>query len=213
MEFNRGGEVFSDLGEKIGTLDRVVLDPDTQDVTHIVVKKGLLITTDKLIPVSLIEESVKDKIRLSRNAEDLELFPDFEVTHFIPIHSEDREQQEKSLFWYPPLLAWKQSGGYLGYPMPTYVERKVQNIAPDLVALEEGAKVISKDGKHVGDIESIQTDPEIQRATHIVVTSGLLFRERRLIPTTWLMAVSEDEVQLSVSSDLLERLPEYDVES
>ena len=77
-----------------------------------------------------------------------------------------------------------------------------------MVALAEGAKVLSEDGEHVGNIETLITDPN-ERVTHLVISSGLLMKERKIIPSHWLGSVTEDEVHLSVESRLLERLPEY----
>ena len=77
-----------------------------------------------------------------------------------------------------------------------------------MVALAEGAKVLAEDGKHLGNIETLITDPN-ERVTHLVISSGLLTKERKIIPSHWLSAVDDDEVRLSVDSRLLERLPEY----
>jgi uncharacterized protein YrrD len=50
----KDAEVLSLAGEKIETLDRVVLDPETKEVSHIVVKKGMLFSTSKVIPISYV---------------------------------------------------------------------------------------------------------------------------------------------------------------
>lgn len=78
-----------------------------------------------------------------------------------------------------------------------------------MVALKEDAKVIASDGEHFGDIERIITDAKNEVATHLVVSSGLLRKEKRLVPTYWITDVSEDEVQLSVDSHDLDRLPDF----
>jgi hypothetical protein len=43
-----------------------------------------------------------------------------------------------------------------------------------------------------------------------VVSEGLFHKERKLVPTIWITDVDEDQVTLSVDSDLFERLPEYE---
>jgi uncharacterized protein YrrD len=78
-----------------------------------------------------------------------------------------------------------------------------------MIALSEGAKVIAENGEHVGNIETLITDPKDDRVTHVVIASGLLTKERKIIPVHWLNTVLDDEVRLSVDSRLLERLPEY----
>ena len=42
----------------------------------------------------------------------------------------------------------------MGYPIPRFV--KTEDVLPEgTIALEEGAKVISRDGKHIGNLEQV----------------------------------------------------------
>ena len=42
MQFKQGAEVFSSNGERVGTIHRTVIEPDTREITHLVIQKGLL---------------------------------------------------------------------------------------------------------------------------------------------------------------------------
>ena len=42
--------IYNQNGDKVGSIDRLVIDPRTNEVTHIVVRKGFLFTKDKVIP-------------------------------------------------------------------------------------------------------------------------------------------------------------------
>ena len=57
---------------------------------------------------------------------------------------------------------------------------------------------------------SVLTDPQENRATHLVIAKGLLSTTRKLIPTSWVSVVMPEEVHLAVSSGLIERLREYE---
>jgi sporulation protein YlmC with PRC-barrel domain len=46
MQFKENAEVFTSTGEKDGRIDRVVIDPNSNELTHLVVKKGFLFTKD-----------------------------------------------------------------------------------------------------------------------------------------------------------------------
>ena len=82
MRFKKGAEVFSGQGEKIGTLNRVILDPRTREVSDLVVGKGFLFKTDKVIPVTLVDLDVEDRIVLKKTNQDiLDDFPNFETTY------------------------------------------------------------------------------------------------------------------------------------
>jgi hypothetical protein len=89
------------------------------------------------------------------------------------------------------------------------VVKEVEHIPAHTVALKEGAKVYSADGEHVGDVERVFVDKRTDYATHFVITQGLLFKERKRIPTSWVRKVDEETVHLNVNARLLERVPDY----
>lgn len=69
---------------------------------------------------------------------------------------------------------------------------------------------MSSDGKHVGDIERMFVEPESNQATHFVISQGMFFKDRKLVPAHWVRTVDEDRVHLSVTAELLEQLPSYE---
>ena len=207
MLFKQGVDVFSSDNEKVGTLDRVVMDPKTKEVTHIIVREGFLFTEDKVVPMDLIGSVTDDRITLQGSKEHLDELPDYEETHYIPRNAAVDDDMD-TLYWNPPLDDMAGYGRYVFYPQSQYLRRTEKNIPDGMVALAEGAKVLAEDGENVGNIETLITDPN-ERVTHLVISSGLLMKERKIIPSHWLSTVTEDEVHLSVDSHLLERLPEY----
>lgn len=217
MQFKEGANVFTADGERVGTIDRVVLEPDTKEVTHLVVQKGFLFTEDKVVPMSLVGPATEERVTLREGAGDLEALPDFEESHYVPIER-GRQSAPGSAHWarplhlYPPIGTYWTTGGYADYARPQYVAKTERNIPEGTVALEEGAKVMSSDGEHVGDVERIFTDPLEERATHLLVSEGLILKDKKLIPAGWMSTVHEDEVHLLVDSDLVESLPEYQIQ-
>ena len=207
MLFKKGVDVFSSDNEKVGTLDRVVIDPKTKEVTHIIVRKGFLFREDKVVPMDLIGSVTDERIALQGSKEHLDELPEYEETHYIP-RTAALDDDMDTLYWNPPVDAWSGYGRYPIYAPSLYVRRTEKNIPEGMVALAEGAKVLSEDGEQVGNIETLVTDPN-ERVTHVVISSGLLMKERKIIPAYWLGNVTEDEVYLSVEPRLLERLPEY----
>jgi uncharacterized protein YrrD len=79
--------------------------------------------------------------------------------------------------------------------------------------LKKGVKVISNDGQNIGRLDRVITDPKNDRVTHLVISSGLLIKKRKLIPVYWLGDVLEDQVHLSVGSRLFGCLVEFRPES
>jgi uncharacterized protein YrrD len=218
MQFREGARVVTADGEKAGAIDRVVLDPDTKEVTHVVVHKGFLFTEEKVVPLSLVGQATDDKITLRLNADDLEALPDFEMAHYVAAPGDTSPVRSASahwarpLYWYPPVGSTWPVAAFVGAEEPRYVLRTEQNIPEGAVALEEGARVLASDGKYVGDVERVFTDPLDDRVTHLVVSEGLFLKERKLVPATWLSLVFEDQVSLRVDSDFVSSLPEYQLE-
>jgi uncharacterized protein YrrD len=227
MELAKGKDIYTTDGEKVGSIERVVLDPQTKEVTHVVVEKGFLFTESKVVPISMLGAETDQGITL-RDGEYVEDLATFRETDYIPAGLETEETRERAekkpvekakeypaqfaprYYWYPPVgVGWWRGLGTTTYVEPEYVRTVEFNIPEGTVALEEGAAVISSDDKHVGDVEEILTDPQESRATHFVISTGVLLKEHKLVPTQWVSTLLAREVYLSVSSGLIDDLPEY----
>ena len=212
MRLVKGAEIYSSEGQKLGNLDRVIIDPNTKEVTHLVIEKGLLFPTNKVVAIDMVNPVIKDNIALLGPQKDIDDFQDFEETHYVDLEQADYPDPEtQAVYWYPPTnFAWWRTGMDMIYPpMPVYVRKTKQNIPEGTIAVEEGAKVLSRDDKHVGNVEQVIVDSQDNRVTHFVISEGLLFKEQKLIPVFWISAIDEHEVRLSVDADLMDRLPGY----
>jgi uncharacterized protein YrrD len=218
MQFKENAEVVTAKGDKVGQIDRVVLDPRSKELTHLVVKKGFLFTKDKVVPLDRVETATENRVVLKAGKEEPDAFPEFEETHYVPIEraepaAKKRSDQLSPLAWYYPVAggAWWhiRMSGHSGISKPPYVRKTELNIPDGTVALEEGAKVVSKESEHVGEVERVYADDEEQRVTHLLISKGMISKSRKLIPTLWVDSVCDDVVRLGISEHLVEALPEY----
>jgi uncharacterized protein YrrD len=211
MQFKDNTMVYTSDGEEVGRIDRVVIDPHTKETTCLVVKEGLLFTEDKMVAVELIDSAMEEKVNLRKDAGDLQNLPLFEKTHYVYPKRDNVKQGHdtgtaKPVLWYPPLSSpW----GALNYPVPEYMKVTEQNIPEGTVALKEGAKVLSADGKQVGKIDRIFTDRETSRITHLLISKGVFLKAQKLVPAFWIDKVDEDEVVITIDSSFVESLPDY----
>ncbi len=216
MELRDGAGVYTKTGDKVGGVDRVVIDPESREITHIVVRKGTILPKDKVVPTEMIDSADEDRVVLYAAGGDLDDLPDFEEEHFVPAGNEfitgrGRAGAPMPLYWYPPLAGTSYAGGV--YPRlemdPGFAGRgrTVRNIPEDTVPLKEGAKVLAVDDESVGNIERIFTSDD--RVTHFIVSSGMISKTRKVVPVSWVNEIGEDEVYLNVGSELISSLPDY----
>lgn len=234
MKFKHGTHVYTSDERDVGTIDRVVIDPSTEEVRELIVRKGWLFSEDKVVPVNLVANATEDRVTLADTKEELDSLPPFEERYYVQPdgHTDDEraglnaaadvgieanDVYVEPIYSYPPLgTPWWGLGTYGGVVAPPlstdvpFPERVKQNIPEGTVAVREGARVYSSDDKHVGDIAEVFIDSESNRATHYVISKGLLFKESKLIPTNWVKVTGEDEVILSVKTDVVDRLPAYE---
>ncbi len=210
MQIKEGADVYTTDDSKVGVVSHVVLKPATMEVTHLIVRKGFLFTEAKVVPENLAAQTTADRINLRVAEDELDDFPEYRESQYLPAEEGDATSTT-SLFWYPTFGSWS-AGRYLPDDASLhYVKKTVTNIPADTVALAEGADVISSDDEKVGELEEIYTEPLQDRATHLIVVSGLFQKQRKLIPTEWISVVSEDTVHLAVSASFVKQLPEYEL--
>ncbi|MBX3086418.1 MAG: PRC-barrel domain-containing protein [Anaerolineae bacterium] len=221
MQFKKGTSVYTAGGDEVGHIDRVVLDPQTNEVVGVVVRKGFLFIEDKVVLSENIARSTEDRVELRADITDLDSMPTYEDVHYIPLNEANPKADTikpnmadvnyaAPVYWYPPLgLSAPYPGSGLAAAAMPYVTKTEKNIPEGTVALKEGARVISSDDQHVGDLDRIFTENRQDTATHFLISQGLFFKARKLVPINWVKSVEDNEVHLTVPAELLDRLPDY----
>jgi sporulation protein YlmC with PRC-barrel domain len=213
MQFNLDATIYSAGGDDLGKLERIVLDPGTGEISHIIVRKGWFFTEDRVIPIDLVDTASEDEIRLKDDIEDLEALPLFEESYFIDADPVERDMNTEEaraaaapLYWYPPVASPVGFPAYYGRPYVTETER---NIPDDTVPLKDNAPIFTKDGEEIGRVDQLFAD-EDGRVTHLLVSSGLIFTKRKMVPSHWISSVAEERIKLGVDSETLKWLPDYE---
>src|SRR5262249_11949871 len=159
----------------------------------------LLNQEEKVIPITSVAETSKDLIVLRDDVDDLTIFPPFEERHIVEDDSGGDQIPSASAGISPPVVTgYPLTGSVPVMPSPEEqcVTRVEQNIPEGTVAMKEGAKVISSEGKHVGNVERVIVDSSVDQITHLLISRGLLMKESKLIPMKWVMSLGEDKVHL-----------------
>jgi uncharacterized protein YrrD len=196
--FQKNANVLTASGKQIGSLERIVLNPDSKVVTDIVIQTGALFNKEyRVVPIDLVAETSEDQIRLRNEAEGLESFPPFEERKIVS----ENDEHPGSTASAPPVVYGVPGMGPAVIPGPAeqLVTKMEQNIPEGTVALKEGAKVFTADDKHIGNVDRVLVDPSVNQATHLIITQGLLVKERKLLPMKWVTMLGEDSVHLGVT--------------
>lgn len=212
--FKKGAPVVNSAGEQLGSLDSVVLDPKNGDVTYLIVRKGVIFAEDKVVPFGMVVNAGEEGILLNDKAGDLEKLPAYQERYFVPAEGSDSMTSTNA----PPVYSNPMYGNPSLSPAAILastprVEGHTEvrtNIPPTDIVLRKGARVVTREDTHVGDIDKVLVDPDSRRVTHFVVARGALFKTRKLIPAEWVTHVDEDEVRLAINDNALERLHDYE---
>lgn len=216
MHFKENAEIVTSELENIGRLDRVVVDPQTEAVTHLVVKKGRLFPEDRVIPADEVEMTSQDRVVLKKEAPHPDTYPRFEETDYVPAGSfEDfRDQPSREagkLLWYhtaahlpvdPKMRPDPPDSGE-----PLFHEKKQYNIPEKSVVIEEGGAVLGRHGEKLGEIHDVFAEPETLKVTYILVDSGWIQKDLKLIPSEWINDMSKGAVRLYVGKETFDSLP------
>jgi uncharacterized protein YrrD len=208
MHFKQNENVYTTDGKHAGHIDRVVIDSRTNAVTHVVVRAGVLFTKDKVIPVEQIMPGPEGQQALQLDSQQLAELPDFAETHYVAMDEGTQGSAPPTVISYPPYPG--------GAPVVSDIGPKMRketrlNIPDNTVPLKEGARVIGLDGEEVGHMEQVLTNPPGDRITHFMNVIGLLNKERRWIPISWVGSLRDNEVQLAVKSNTVEKLTVVEV--
>lgn len=207
MHYKQGAEVRTSDCSKVGEINKVIVDPSTNSVTHLVVKKGLLFKTDRVLPADFIEKTHEDHVTLKEGAPEIDDLPEFEEKQYVTAADMNETDYAPSLFWYYPRIGWWADG--TEFVTPPFSIKTETNIPEGTVVILEGEKALSSDGAELGEVSRIYTEPEQNRITHILIQKGVINKEKKLIPIDWVKTVSEDQILLSVPEQIIRNLPEY----
>lgn len=186
MKFPLNADVHCSDG-LCGRSSHVILNPATEQITHIVVKEKPPSRVERLAPVVLVSQTAAQVILLNCTLKEFSALEPFNQREFVygdlPHHATD-----------PSLtLLWPYA-----VPAKRIVDEKIRPIPPGDLAVRRGARVQATDGR-VGQIEEFLVDPESGYITHLCVRNSRRRGEwRACIPVSEIAEIKEDVVQLKV---------------
>jgi hypothetical protein len=168
----------------------IILDPATEQITHVAVEAQEAADVRRLVPVGLIRETAPDLVLLACLKADLARLPAFSETEFLPTNL------------YGASMMWP-------YALPELMNLTIEHehIPPDELAIHRGALVEARDG-HVGNVDEFLVEPVHYHITHLIMRHGHLWAPKEMtIPVGQIERIEADTVHLKLTKREVEALP------
>lgn len=213
IQFQKNAAVLTATGHQLGSLHRIVVNPVDKVIRGIVVRTGSLLSPEeKVVPIDLIAETTKEKVILHGHSDLPESFEPFEEKRLVEPNENSYHHTEVEDM--PLIIVGNPDVGMPIFPA-AHEERFVtsieQNIPAGTIAVKEGANIITAEGRYAGSMESVIADPAATQITHLLVSNGLIAREKKAIPIHWVMRIDEDEIHLRVEKSSIEELADISI--
>ncbi len=174
----------------------IILNPVSDQVTHLVVREPQLLDTERMVPVEFVTESTPALIRLRCTKDELVHLPPFVTTNYLPPP--------------PNFVPGSDAAGIMLWPYVSLepgVGIDHENIAFDELAIHRGSHVHATDGR-IGEVEEFAVNPANNGITHIVLRKGHLWgRQDVTIPVAQIDHIDDDSVYLRLNKHQIEALP------
>lgn len=187
-------KVLSNDNQICGHTTYVVLNPVTEKMTHVVVKRGVWPHDERLVPIELVTESTQDHIRLNCSKTKLSTMDSFIQTEFL-------ESEVDQYLGDPYVLAWP-------YRFSSTHRFKIEHehIPVDELAVRRGARVEALDG-YAGRVDGFMVNETSEQITHLVLREGHLWGQKDVIvPVSQIARIEEDVVHLKLDKTEIESL-------
>ncbi len=203
-------------GNKIGTLNNLILDTRTGKVKYAVISSGGFMgvrSTLKLAPTQIISTGtiLRDTLAVNTTTPRWNLAPVFKASQIEMLANPARELEISNYFKQPetrivdsqtrPLPA---TGAIAG--SKTAAQRETLKLASDLI----GLRVVNLKQEKVGDVVDLLVCFSQSRPTFAVISSGRFARQKHrfAVPLTALIATdSKNTVVVNADSETLEQAP------
>ena len=195
MDIPIHAKVLCSDGKPCGHTTYLVLNPITEVMTHVVVKRGVWPHDERLVPIELVTESTLDHIRLSCSKDKLAEMDSFIETDFV-------ESEVDQYLTDPYVLAWPYR-----YPREKHILVEHESVPIGELAIRRGAHVEATDG-HVGHVDGFLVDENSEHITHLVLGEGHLWGKKDVtIPVSGIARIEEDTIHLKLDKAAIENFP------
>jgi osmotically-inducible protein OsmY/sporulation protein YlmC with PRC-barrel domain len=205
-----GDHVYCE-GEPCGRLMKVVVDPHTQRVTDLIVERGILLKTDRVLPISAVEQTADRDVHLGIGRDELEDYPKYREVDFTkptPGWGESERYKAEHVVCWTGLY-----GRACREPVVPRVRQRVhKGVSSDLEVIARDTPV-HNDAGTLGEVDHVLVDSASGEITHLIVRNLVvedeLFPYYPIVPISMVEYVSEEGVFVKATTEELAEIPHY----
>ena len=185
---------------RCGRSTYIILNPATEQITHLVVKEREAPHEERSIPVRWIANSTPDLILLDRTKAEFAERAPFLQTDYVQTDIPQYATDPKLTLLWPYTV-----------PVKRIVDDKVKRVPPGELAVRRGARVRATDGR-VGRVDEFIVGPKSGNITHLVLREQSLLGQKEVsIPLANIERIEEDTVFLTLDKKSVRALPAISV--
>ena len=205
------GTKASCLDGSCGEVRRLVIDPATDTVTHLVIQPGHRRAEGRLVPVDLVE-ATGDEIRLRCTRAEFDKLDRAEENDVVEGTADGGLLGDALVHEGGEAYAPMGPGGFFDVgPQPVHRRVIIQDVVPlGEAQVRPGDHVHAADGE-IGRVRGFLVDPGDHRVTHVLLEEGHLWGHKEVaIPIGAVTGVA-DGIRLNITKQQVENLPPADV--
>jgi hypothetical protein len=188
----------TDTESPVGYSQYVVMNPVTEQLTHVVVRDRQRLDVERLVPLGLVEETAQKRIWLSCTKGEFRGLRPFIGKEFLRTKGSFADYDPDGVMVLP--YAAPKNG-------PVSGEREHRSIPPNELAVRRGSRVEAVSGP-VGTVDEFVVDPADGGITHLVLRKGHPWGERDVaVPVSDIERVKENVVYLRLNKLRIGLLP------
>jgi sporulation protein YlmC with PRC-barrel domain len=193
-----------------GEVTRVVINPVTRELTHLVVEPAGRRGLGRLVPLGLAD-ATGGEIQLRCTIAEFEKLDPAEETQFVPgTKGYAAYGPEQVLSW--PWSSLGETAAVEGDSVAGISETVTYDTVPlGEVAVSRGDRVHATDGE-IGHVEGLVIDPRNHHVTHVLLQEGHLWGRKEVAIPISAVTGADDGIRVSLTKDGVRDLPPVDID-
>jgi sporulation protein YlmC with PRC-barrel domain len=193
-------------GEKLGTVTRVVLEPETQSIVSVVAAHAGFNDREVVVPIERVESTDLDVLTVGLWPSEFDRLGDFEDTRNLAPPPDPDEVTSDIVKDpdVPDVLPVGAATGIESVAFTPILEEDTHVATGDLV-VDRSTEVWANDGL-AGKLKSVSADDDTLEVTGFLVESGLVFVKDKEVDLDIVQRISSEAIVLKVSRSAVKSL-------